>query len=73
MDDQQIAYEFHKLQNQEVKEKEVILMYTKLIHLELRVKNVAISKFISMLSKKDVKKALENVVTTVMKKKELLR
>ena len=47
MDDKKIATTLHKLQAEEVKDDEVVLFYTKMNHLELRVKNIAVTKLIT--------------------------
>ena len=46
MNDPIIAETLHKLQAEEVKDDEVVLYYTKMNHLELRVKNIAVTKLI---------------------------
>ena len=46
MDDATITATLHRLQAEEVKDEEVIILYTKMNHLELRVKNVALTKLI---------------------------
>ena len=46
MNDPIIAETLHKLQAEEVKDDEVVLFYTKMNHLELRVKNIAVTKLI---------------------------
>lgn len=47
MVDRGIAEALNKIQAEEVTEEEVVLFYTKMIHLELRVKNVAVTKLIN--------------------------
>ena len=47
MVDREIAGTLNKIQAEEVTEEEVVLFYTKMIHLELRVKNVAVTKLIN--------------------------
>ena len=46
MTDPIIAQTLHTLQAKEVKDDEVVLFYTKMNHLELRVKNIAVTKLI---------------------------
>ena len=46
MDDPKIAQTLHKLQGKEVEDSEVVLFYTKMNHLELRVKNIAVTKLL---------------------------
>ena len=46
MNDPIIAETLHSLQAKEVKDDEVVLFYTKMNHLELRVKNIAVTKLI---------------------------
>ena len=47
MVDRGIAEALNKIQAEEVTEEQVVLFYTKMIHLELRVKNVAVTKLIN--------------------------
>lgn len=73
MDDPMIAKSLHKLQLAEVKDEEVVLYYTQLNHLELRVKNVAISKMLKQLVVKDTSKALTHLIESYLKGRQAIK
>jgi len=62
MDDPQQASALHKIQKNAVKDLEVIQSYTRMNHLELRVKNIAVAKLIEGQKGLDKKAALTKVI-----------
>jgi len=62
MDDPQQASALHKIQKNAVKDLEVIQSYTRMNHLELRVKNIAVAKLIEGQKGSDKKTALTKVI-----------
>ena len=62
MDDPRIAVALHKLQLEEVKDEEVVMYYTRLNHLEQRVKNISIINLIQGQKSKNKKAALAKVI-----------
>ena len=73
MDDPKIASSLSKIQSEMVKDEEVVLNYTKMNHLQLRVKNVAVTKLISCQNRKDWRQSLNSMSAEIAKSKDKLK
>ena len=73
MDDPKIASSLSKIQSEMVKDEEVVLNYTKMNHLELRVKNVAVTKLIKCQNRKDWKQSLNSITSEIEKNKNKIK
>ena len=56
-----------------MKDEEVVMNYTKMNHLELRVKNIAVTKLINGQQRKDWRLGIAKVCISIAKDKDMLK